>query len=199
MVRVGFMTAAEPFQVAPWTFVVLDGPSEGTDTWNAVRCGADSGKPGNTAGSPRPEPARTGPPACPFGRASSSSRGSTPLPFICNIRPNAIYIQIGAIIPTGRPWINSSSSISSGSTRRSSGYRPGSRSITSHPTRRPPALERIPDSDDGRGPGRDAPAVLPWDKRRERGGPGLTSARTCGSISTGSHPEAVMVHGMNCR
>ncbi|HOB53711.1 MAG TPA: hypothetical protein PK176_08075 [Acidobacteriota bacterium] len=36
VVRVGYMSQPEPFQVAPWTSVLLDGPSSGTDTWDAV-------------------------------------------------------------------------------------------------------------------------------------------------------------------
>ncbi len=36
VVRVGYMSQPEPFQVAPWTSVLLDGPGSGTDTWDAV-------------------------------------------------------------------------------------------------------------------------------------------------------------------
>ena len=36
VVRVGYMSQPEPFQVAPWTSVLLDGPGTGTDTWDAV-------------------------------------------------------------------------------------------------------------------------------------------------------------------
>jgi hypothetical protein len=95
MVRVGFMTAAEPFQVAPWTFVVLDGPSEGTDTWNAVEMRGGFRDTGEyrwiTAAG-----------ACTDWAARVSVRPSvivqpgidTPSPFICNIHPNYIYVQM---------------------------------------------------------------------------------------------------------
>ena len=95
MVRVGFMTASEPFQVAPWTFVVLDGPSEGTDTWNAVEMRGGFRDTGEyrwvTAAG-----------ACTDWAARVSVRPSvivqpgidTPSPFICNIHPNYIYIQM---------------------------------------------------------------------------------------------------------
>ncbi|HQF88368.1 MAG TPA: hypothetical protein PLN26_14160 [Acidobacteriota bacterium] len=36
VVRVGYMSRPEPFQVAPWTSVLLSGPGSGTDTWDAV-------------------------------------------------------------------------------------------------------------------------------------------------------------------
>lgn len=35
-VRVGYMPTPEPFQIAPWTFVQLEGPDRGKDTWDQV-------------------------------------------------------------------------------------------------------------------------------------------------------------------
>lgn len=95
MVRLGFMTAAEPFQVAPWTFVVLTGPPSGTDTWNAVEMRGGFRDTGEylwvTAAG-----------ACTDWAARVTVRPSvivqpgieTPSPFICEIHPTYIYIQM---------------------------------------------------------------------------------------------------------
>jgi hypothetical protein len=95
MVRLGFMTAPEPFQVAPWTFVVLTGPPSGTDTWNAVEMRGGFRETGRyrwvTAAG-----------ACTDWAARVTVRPSlivqpgidTPTPFVCDIRPTSIYIQM---------------------------------------------------------------------------------------------------------
>lgn len=95
MVRVGFMKVSEPFQVAPWTFAVLEGPPRGTDTWNAVEMRGGFRDTGEyrwiTAAG-----------ACTDWAARLSVRPSmivrpeidVPSPFLCEVRPTHIYLQM---------------------------------------------------------------------------------------------------------
>lgn len=95
LVRVGFMTVSEPFQVAPWTFVVLEGPPRGTDTWNAVEMRGGFRDTGEyrwvTAAG-----------ACTDWAARLSVRQSmivqpaidVPSPFLCEVHPTYIYLRM---------------------------------------------------------------------------------------------------------